>query len=324
MQTKSYLEKFNYGIYQFASQHNLLESNDKIIVSVSGGIDSVSLFCLLASFRRIMNLELHVVHFHHGLRDASDEEEAFVTELSSSEGIPCSVIRSDKFKGEKGLQNNARKWRYKHLQEILIRLKFNKIALGHHLDDLVETQLWKMMRGTSLFSLNPIKVSNPPYIRPLLNTPKKELKDYLERINQKWCEDQSNFSNDYTRNLIRNQIAPVMDKCAGGKLLEKFLALNDESIYLNQLFDDQIPTDIYETVELPYKTITECNPLFGKELIHRFLIFYNQQEITRNTVERIYKLVQSGQGNWTIDLKGNRIIMGKNKRIKILEPKDRK
>ncbi len=318
MQTKSYLDKFSYKIYQFASHHNLFKSNDKIIVSVSGGIDSISLLCLLSSFRQMNNLELHVVHFHHGLREASDEEESFVKELCSSKGISCSVIRSDKFQGEKGLQNSARQWRYKHLLESLNKLKYNKIALGHHLDDLVETQLWKMMRGTSMFSLNPIKVKNLPYIRPLLNTPKKELKDYLIRSKQEWREDQSNLSNDYTRNLIRNQIVPIMDKCAGGKLLEKLLALNDESTYLNQFFESQVSANVYETIELPYKTIIELNPLFGHELIHRFLIFHNQQEITRSNIEKIYELVKSGQGNWSVDLKGEMKIQGKHKRIRII------
>ena len=318
MNTKSYLDRFTFKVFQFAESKCGLQANDKIIVSVSGGVDSVSLLCLLDSFRQKIPLELHIVHFHHGLRKESDHEEEFVKDLASRKKIECTVFRSDQFKDNKGMQVKAREWRIDKLINCKDRLSFDKIATGHHLDDFVETQIWKLVRGTSLFSLQPLLPNNPPYIRPLLDTPKTDLKDYLERIKQDWCEDVSNTSNDYTRNMIRNEIIPRLDKYSGGKLLEKFSAIGQESQYLNSLFEELISSDIFECSSLAYQSVVENNSLLAKEIIHRFLLYNGQQEINRDNIERIYELVLSGRGNWSLDLKEGIKVEGAKKKIRVV------
>ena len=317
MPEQSFLDRFAFGIFQFIMRHELLRTDDKVIVSVSGGVDSVCLLVLLDSFRIKIDFDLHVVHFHHGLRKESDQEAEFVCQLAKDRNIAFNLKKTDELSGKKGMQQKAREWRYQQLKMLQQKYGCNKIALGHHLDDLVETQIWRMIRGGSLFSFNPIQVKNLPYIRPLLNTSKEDLKRYLQQQNQKWFDDISNQKNDYTRNLIRNKIIPEMDKCAGGKLSEKLLNLNADALHLKQLFEKQIPREQYETDSLEFEVISELNPLLGHELIHRYLLFHGQSEITRVNIEKILQMVQSGKGNWSIALKNGVTIRGSRKTLKI-------
>ena len=314
---KTYLDRISYRVFQFIKEQGLIAPNDKILVSISGGLDSVSLFCMLLEMQAKLEFELHLVHFHHGIRYESEDEEAFVSQLSRSRGTPLTIVRSDEFKGEKGLQNRARIWRYQNLDRIAKDLNFNKIALGHHLDDLVETQIWKLTRGTSLYGLNPIQAKNFPYIRPLLETPKKSLKEYLLNLKQDWKEDQTNFENNYTRNLIRNEIIPLLNQCAGGKLNDKLLAISHDAQYLNQLFEEVFPPQTYQVDTLSYQRITSQNKLLACELIHRFLLHHRQNEIPRENIERIYQLVLSGKGNWQLFLKNRVRIKSYQKELSI-------
>ncbi len=317
--TQSFLDQFEYKIFSFARAQGLLENRDRIIVSISGGIDSVSLFHLLYAFRKKIDIQLHLVHFHHGLRKASDDEELFIRDLSQQMNVPLTVKRSTDFKNKKGMQNLARQWRQEQLDSILSSLDYNKVALGHHLDDLVETQIWRLIRGASLFSLNPIQAINPPYIRPLLHTPKKDLVEYLKGRKLEWKEDHSNRSDEYTRNLIRNRLMPIMKDFSGGKLLEKMLALNNDAVNLKSLFEQLIPKSFYENESIPYELLSKMNPLIGCELIHRFLLFNGQDEISRDNIQRIFELVQSGKGNWSINLKEGVQICGRKKIITLIQ-----
>ena len=273
------MNRFCYQIYKNSLAGELIQNGDRIIVSLSGGVDSLSLSCLLCEFREKIDLQLHWVHFNHGLRAESLQEETFIRDLAAQKNISLDVIKTDALNGEKGMQNKARQWRYDNLLRIRTKLSYDKIALGHHLNDLIETQIWRLLRGSSLFSLNPMVKVNLPYIRPLLHTSKSALESYLRETGQEWCEDSSNASDDYTRNLIRHKIVPIMQQCAGGNLEEKFLGLDTDAHLLKDMFQENVPPDCYERNSLAYSVIMDYHPLFAHELIHRFLLYNGQLEI---------------------------------------------
>ena len=316
------MDSFSYRVFTLSREKGLIRPGDRLIVSLSGGVDSMGLFCLLHSFSKQIALDLHIVHFNHGLREESRQEEEFLRDLAKRQGVPITVFKATSLKGATGIQQQARDWRNKHLIEVLNEQKFNKIALGHHLDDLVETQIWRMLRGASLFSLNPIQESNPPYIRPLLRFRKQDLENYLLSINQRWCEDRSNSENEYTRNVIRNQLIPIMQEQSGGRLADKMLALNDDAHHLKLDFECQVPPATVESEELGYPSILTLSPVFAKELIHRFLLFQGQTDITRSHIEDIYRLVKLNRGNWQIVLKNDCIITGQDKKLTIIQRSD--
>ena len=312
-----YMKRFSYQIYKTCITEGSIQHGDKIIVSLSGGIDSMSLCCLLSDFREKIDLDFHWVHFNHGLRSESEHEAAFIRDFSLKKHIPVTILKTKEFCGQKGMQSKARQWRYENLNRLMLELGFDKIALGHHLNDLVETQIWRMLRGGSLFSLNPIQMERYPYIRPLIHTPKRDLEKYLNEIKQDWCEDASNSESDYTRNLIRNQLMPLMQDCAGGKLEEKLLALDHDARLLKAFFQEQVPEKHYQCDSLQYSIVVSYPPLFACELIHRYLIYHGQTEINRANVELIFEQINSKRGNWSIDLKEGVQISGHHKIVTI-------
>ena len=277
----------------------------------------MSLCCLLLDFREKIDLDFHWVHFNHGLRSESENETEFIRDLARKKDIPATIINTEELSGQKDMQNRARQWRYENLNRIMTEYGFDKIALGHHLNDLAETQIWRMLRGGSLFSFNPMQMKRYPYIRPLIHTPKRDLEKYLLEIGQDWCEDASNSESDYTRNLIRNELMPLLQDCAGGKLEEKLLALDHDARLLKEFFQQQVPQTHYQCESLRYSTIASYPPFFARELIHRFLIHHGQTEINRANVELIFEQINSNRGNWSIDLKEGVQISGQHKVVTI-------
>ncbi len=312
------MDRFTYGIFRSSVDNRLIERGDGIVVCLSGGIDSMSLTCLLQEFQEKIDIRLHLVHFHHGLRAESDEEAEFVFATAKKKSIPVSLFKATHLKDAAGKQNWARLWRQRCLKEKKKELGYDKVALGHHLGDLIETQIWRMLRGGSLFALNPIRALAPPYIRPLLNTAKEDLRAYLLRIGQPWREDKTNRNDSYTRNMIRNRLIPIMKECAGGKLEEKFLALNEDASLLKNFFREAVPAQSYRQKELSFESISALNPIFAKELIHQYLLYNKQREITRASIDKIYQLVTSNRGGWLVCLKRDAAVFGKSKRIRLI------
>lgn len=312
------MDRFIYRIFQFCQERHLIQDHDNVLISVSGGIDSTALLRILVAFREKLDIELNAVHFNHGLRNESEEEEVFVRDLADTHQIHLDIIRADHLTKGKSVQNEARTWRYAHLIRLFKEKNASKIALGHHLNDLVETQIWRMIRGGSLFSLSPIQVMNSPYIRPLLTTQKSELEIYLNTIGQPWKEDSSNATIDYTRNMIRHQLIPLITNITdGGRFEEKMLALCEDSLRLREMFDQTISPEKYEVDALDYRTLTDLPPLFEFEVIHRFLLYHGQEEISRSHIEEISRLVRTGRGDWTINLKQGLDVFGNRRKIRI-------
>ena len=314
----NFMDRFTYSIFKTSVDNRLIEEKDRIVISFSGGVDSMSLFCLLQAFQEKIDIDLHLVHFHHGLRAESDEEAEFVTATAKKRSVPVTIYRATHLKDAAGVQNRARQWRYRRLKETMKELGFDKIALGHQLGDLIETQIWRMLRGGSLFAFNPMQISALPYIRPLLHTSKEDLCVYLQRIGQPWKEDKTNQNDNYTRNMIRNRLLPIMKDCSGGKLEEKFLALNKDAYLLKGFFREMVPAKRYRQKELSYGSISKLNPVFAKELIHQYLLYHNQVEISRASIDKIYRLVTCNRGGWLVCLKKGVAVQGKSKKISLI------
>ncbi|MCP4295406.1 MAG: tRNA lysidine(34) synthetase TilS [Proteobacteria bacterium] len=306
---------FCYKIYKNSTLSKQVEDRDRILISISGGSDSICLMLVLLEFREKLDLPLFLVHFHHGIRKESDQEEDFLRTLASLKNLPIEVIKTVDLKNSGAIQIKARNWRYKNLLRVLKEKSYTKIALGHHLNDLLETQLWRMMRGGSLFSLSPMLEYNLPYIRPLLRTKKKDVIEYLNSNHQTWCEDQSNEEDKYTRNKIRNQILPLMQSCSGNQLEEKFLNLYDDSIKLLTEFRRSVAKEEYQQKTLSYNLIKSINPLYQLEVIHQFLLFNEINEINRNNLNKILHLVLRNRGNWQLSMKNHKLLRGKHKTL---------
>ncbi|MGD9015098.1 MAG: tRNA lysidine(34) synthetase TilS [Candidatus Omnitrophota bacterium] len=205
-------------VKQTISRCNLLSKNDKVVVGVSGGPDSVALLLILNSLRRELNLRLQVAHLDHQLRKASYRDREFVESLAEKLNLPFTAgkIKPGRFLKKGSVEEIAREERLSFLFNLAKETKANKIALGHNQDDQAETVLMRLIRGTGLSGLGSIlprrRIGEWIIIRPLIDTPRNVIESYLRRRKIRPCLDSSNKDSAYFRNRIRNQLIPRLTK----------------------------------------------------------------------------------------------------------------
>ena len=200
---------------------HLLEKGDKVLIAFSGGPDSTALLCLLDELKGKYGISLYAGHVNHMLRgNESLEDEREAKKRCEELRIPCSVIRKDvkKFKkrGE-SLEEAARRIRYEALEKIAKTFGANKIATGHNQDDQVETILLRIIRGTGedgLRGIPPVRSlsSGLKIIRPLIEIERKEIGGYLKLKKIKPQIDSSNWNVNFSRNRIRHDLIPYLEK----------------------------------------------------------------------------------------------------------------
>jgi len=193
------------------SEQSLLASGDSVLVALSGGPDSVAILYLLTCLQKEMKLRLAAVYVNHQIRPrAAKKEERFCRELCDKLGVELTIVREDiptlARLEKKGLEETARDFRYTAFESLAVKRGCNKIALAHHVDDRVETILFRILRGTGRTGLQGIPIKRGRVVRPFYHVTKREIYSYLKKHRLKFCVDQSNASSDFARNYIRNKL----------------------------------------------------------------------------------------------------------------------
>ncbi|TND09226.1 MAG: tRNA(Ile)-lysidine synthase [Bacteroidetes bacterium] len=207
---------------QSIEKEKLLLPGDRVLLAVSGGVDSVVLLHLFME----SGFDFGVAHINHKLRGAeSDEDARFVAELAAASGKKffghtIDDLDSQIAKGE-SLQSAARRIRYAFLEKTVSENNFDCIATAHHLDDNLETVLINLLRGSGVSGLRGMLPKQHGIIRPLLFANRKEIEAYAGKEKLHWRHDSSNDSDDYTRNRLRHQVIPSLKEMQPG--LEKVL-----------------------------------------------------------------------------------------------------
>jgi tRNA(Ile)-lysidine synthase len=195
----------------FIHQHRLLESNGTTLLAVSGGVDSV----VMANLFYRAQLKFAIAHCNFGLRgDASNKDEQFVGQLAQHYQVACYTKNFDTltYAQQHGLsiQMAARQLRYQWFEELCNQHQLPQIATAHHHNDVLETLLLNLTKGTGIAGLHGILPRKGKLIRPLLFADKSSLLAYAQSENLAWQEDASNAEDTYARNLIRNQVIPIL------------------------------------------------------------------------------------------------------------------
>lgn len=202
---------FEKKVQNFIIENNMLQAGDKVVLGVSGGADSTALLMVLNNLKDILDLKLKVVHINHGLREEASAEAIYVKDLCEKNDIEFILKEYDvKALAEDngvGLEEMGRNLRYDAFFDALGDEQ-GKIAVAHNMNDLCETMLFHLFRGTGVKGLSSIQPVRDNVIRPLLNVSRSEIEQYLADISVGYCTDKSNFANEYTRNRIRNIIIP--------------------------------------------------------------------------------------------------------------------
>lgn len=201
----------------YIKERKLLEKNDKVIAGVSGGADSICLLFVLLELKREMGFELLAVHIHHGLRgEAADADERYVRDICKREGVECLCFHEDvgAYAKEHRLtcEEAGREVRRERFLQVFREQGATKIALAHHQNDNAETFLLNLCRGSALSGLRGILPKNGVWIHPLLCLTREEIESYLKKRELSYCTDETNLSDDYTRNRIRNHVIPYLEE----------------------------------------------------------------------------------------------------------------
>ena len=223
---------------KFIADKKLITNGDGIVMGVSGGADSVALLLLMDYLKDKYALSLYVVHVHHGLRAEADSEALYVKKLCTERNIPFYLKKVDVKALSRdckiGTEDAGRKARYEAFNEVLNEIKADKIAVAHNCNDRAETMLFNLARGTGLKGLASIPAKRDSIIRPLLFATRAEIEEFLARVGVEYCTDASNFTDDYTRNRIRNNILPALEESVnGGATLHMF----ETAEQLSKLFE---------------------------------------------------------------------------------------
>ncbi len=194
------------------SEYNMMLCGERIVCAVSGGADSVGMLCALRLLSAELKISLFACHLNHSLRgEESDGDQKFVEDLCKKIDVPlyCEKIEISK---KSGIEERAREARYAFFERSLKYFNADKIATAHNAEDNLETLIFHLSRGSGLKGLCGIPPVRENIVRPLLFVSKKDIIAFLNSQNQTWVEDSSNAGDDYTRNVIRHKILPVLSE----------------------------------------------------------------------------------------------------------------
>jgi tRNA(Ile)-lysidine synthase len=317
------------------NKYNLIESQDNIIIGVSGGPDSICLLHVLNTLKGELNFKICVAHVNHMMREEADFETEYVEEICKMLNVPCFIKKEDIQKlsksQKKGLEETGRKVRYEFFDEIARDIKGKvKIATAHNNNDKIETVLMNIFRGSGLSGLKGIvPIRENRYIKPLLEIDREEIEEYCRQNNLNPKIDKSNSDNTYTRNKIRNIVIPYIKKEVNSNIIHTLNRLSEvvteEDEYLNKLAEKE-----YNKLILDKKSsqiILDLKKFNNLELlIKRSVILYTVNELNSSVcgiekvnIDDIIKLCTNNVGNkFLIPTKGIKIYIKGGKIFYIL------
>lgn len=236
-------------VLDFIKNNTNLNPNDYVVIGVSGGPDSMFLLQHLIMYRSKVNINIVCAHVHHNLREESDQEALYVEEYCRKNNIIFEMTKldCDKTKFSEALGHEMR---YQYFDTIINKYGAKYLFTAHHGDDLVETVLMRLVRGSSFIGyagFNSV-VNGKGYkiLRPLVSLTKKEILDYLQEYNIQYVIDKSNNDDTYTRNRYRKYILPKL-KEENANVHLKFLKYNQLLNEYNDFVDDYVGS-IYDTI----------------------------------------------------------------------------
>ncbi|MGL4392588.1 MAG: tRNA lysidine(34) synthetase TilS, partial [Fusobacteriaceae bacterium] len=283
-------------ILNFIKMHELFQNGDKIVVGFSGGPDSVFLLEILKELKKEININFCLCHINHLLRGQdSDNDENFSYELAKKIGVEIFSLRTDvkKISCERkiSLEETGREIRKKFFAETLEKFCGTKIALAHNKDDQVETFIFRLIRGTSIKGLSGIDLQKNNYVRPLLETYKKDIIDYLDKNKIKYCVDKTNLENNFTRNSIRLDLIPFIEKRYNPKFKDKIISLLND---IKEFEEEQISLDFFlEEEKILINKFEKLSKFNQKKLLNEYLIKNNLKN-DRYKIISMIKLLDTG------------------------------
>lgn len=232
-------------IEAYVNKYRMLEQSDRVIAGVSGGADSVCLLFVLLELKKTIGFDLIAVHVNHQIRgEAADQDEQYVESLCATYEIPYEAYHRNveliAKNRKQSMEEAGRNVRREAFCQTFEEKQGTKIALAHHKNDNAETLLLNLARGSGLKGLGGMAPVSGVYIRPLLCVGRNEIELYLHRMGILYCSDESNKSDEYTRNRIRNHVIPFLEHKVNAKAVTHMSDAMEKLRELQEYLDEQV------------------------------------------------------------------------------------
>jgi len=302
-------------------------SGRRVLVAVSGGLDSTALLHLLYGQSRRHGLELSVGHVNHGLREeASDADQAAVEALAGALGLPVRCLRADPRPRRAGgtsrsrptLQEAAREARYEALRALAAGLGAERIATAHTADDQAETVLLRLLRGSGPDGLGGIPERSPDgvIVRPLLAVSRRELEAFASAQGLAWREDASNAKPDYARNRLRLRWLPGLASEFNPRLLRALGGLAEAQRRDSEWIDAQVEREVTSRLSVDGKWLvieakdwSELPEALARRVVRAALRRSGAgREVSRAHLMRMLTYLRRGRRGTRIELPGGLVL----------------
>lgn len=301
-------------VIEVIEREGLVGPGDRILVALSGGIDSSVLLHVFVHLKTRFHIDLAISHVNYQLRaNESERDEDFCRRLAKLYGLPLHLRRVDTVEAAKAsgksIQHAARDLRYSFFAETARQENCTKIALGHTKDDQVETFLMRMVKGTGVRGLSSIPVRRGMIIRPFLHISRKEIERYARSHGVEWVVDSSNATTKYERNAIRHRVIPVLEEL-NPQVRDRIYRLARDMGELNDHFTSLAQEFVSAKVTRSKGALTvsvDDLKVLDRETLYRVLAFIAEEVVPhlillRDHVRLIMSLVWGARPNSTISL----------------------
>ena len=302
----------------------MLENTDGLVMGLSGGPDSVCLLrvmCELAGCFGIGKDRIYCVHVNHMIRgEEADADEEFAGRLCGELGLPFVCFKKDitAYAGQIGcsVEEAGRKYRYDCFRQVMKENNINRLAVAHNKNDVAETVIFNMLRGTGIKGMSGIKPVRDDVIRPLLFCNREDIEKYLESIGQDYRTDSTNLSTDYDRNRIRHMILPELKEINSNAIehIYNFAAeaekvyeyvhkraeedmrfiLSDEEVWDKDCSDEAGLT----IINIDINKLEKCDDVIKEHIIHEAIarMAGSRKDISRKHILAAFELCRADTG----------------------------
>lgn len=303
-------------VYNFIEKLSL-KKEDTIVVGVSGGPDSKSLLYILNEFKNKIGFTIVCAHVNHNVRKESEQERIDLENYCKENNIIFEFIKIEKW-GDDNFHNEARSVRYNFFEELVENYGAVYLMTAHHADDLMETILMRIVRGSTLKGYSGfsriVDKTNYKIVRPFLTVTKDEIAQFAELNNISYAIDQSNNEDHYTRNRYRHVVLPFL-KNEDKNVHKKFIKFSETLLETSEYIDLQanaIFNRVFQDGKLNIERFMQLERVIQTKIIYNILekIYGDDLLIICDAhVDLIYDLINSSKSNSIVHLPNNVIVV---------------